>query len=137
MNRRFRLFYDGACPMCRREVGWLKRRDRSGNLVLEDIAAPGFDPAGYGLSRVETTRVLHGVRSDGVIVRGMEAVREAYRAVGLGWILAPTRWPGLKAVSDLLYAWFARNRRVLGRLLEPSCSDGRCGISPPREPRRR
>jgi predicted DCC family thiol-disulfide oxidoreductase YuxK len=131
MTQRFRLFYDSECPICRREVAWLKRRDRSGNLELEDIAAPGFDPAPYGLTREEVSRVLHGVRHDGAVVKGMQAVREAYQAVGLGWLLAPTRLPGLRALSDLFYGWFARNRRALGRLLEPNCSGGQC-VAPTR-----
>ena len=48
---RFTLLYDGECPFCRREVEWLRRRDREGHLALEDIADPGFDPAQYGLTR--------------------------------------------------------------------------------------
>jgi len=116
-RRRFRLLYDGECPICRREVQWLKGRDRAGNLKLENIAALGFDPARYGLSRGEINRELHGIKPDGTIVRGMEAVREAYRSVGLGWIMAPTRLPGVRFLSDRVYGWFARNRRALGRLL--------------------
>ena len=34
----FKLLYDGQCPFCRREVDWLKRRDRAGRLVAEDIS---------------------------------------------------------------------------------------------------
>jgi predicted DCC family thiol-disulfide oxidoreductase YuxK len=137
VNRPFKLFYDGECPICRREVAWLKRRDRAGNLELQDIAVLGFDPARYGLTREEIMRVLHGVRPDGVVIRGMEAVREAYRAVGLGWLLVPTRLPGLSALSDFFYGWFARNRRALGRLLEPNCSDEQCMVPSKRETWRR
>jgi predicted DCC family thiol-disulfide oxidoreductase YuxK len=126
MTRRFRLFYDGECPICRREVAWLKRHDRLGNLELENISAVGFDPARYGLTRDEVVRVLHGVKPDGVVVRGMDAVREAYRAVGWGWLLSPTRLPGLKSLSDLLYGLFARNRQAWGRLLEPKRSRSKC-----------
>ena len=129
MNDRFRLLYDGECPFCSREVRWLKRRDRAGNLELEDISALDFEPTSYGLTRDEVTRVLHGVRADGVVLKGMDAVREAYRTVGLGWVLAPTKLPGLKALSDLLYGCFARNRVVIGRLLHPGCSDGQCSFS--------
>jgi predicted DCC family thiol-disulfide oxidoreductase YuxK len=118
-------------------VAWLKRRDRSGNLELEDIAALGFDPARYGLTREEVARVLHGVMPNGVVLKGMDAVREAYRAVGLGWLVAPTRWPGLRLLSNFLYGWFARNRRGLGRLLKPSCSDADCKVIAPCETRRR
>ena len=129
-NRRFRLLYDGACPICRREVEWLKRRDRSGNLQLEDISARGFHPARYGLTHESVNGMLHGIRHDGVVVRGMEAVREAYRSVGLGWLTAATRLPGLKWAADQLYGWFARNRTTLGRFLEPRCREEKFPVSP-------
>ena len=58
---RLKLLYDGECPICRREMEWLKRRDRVGNLATENIAALGFDPAKYELTWEEVTRVIHGV----------------------------------------------------------------------------
>jgi hypothetical protein len=66
---RFTLLYDGECPFCRREVEWLRRRDREGHLVLEDIADPSFDPVQYGLTREEVVGVLHGILPDGRVVR--------------------------------------------------------------------
>lgn len=133
MNDRFRLLYDGQCPFCSREVSWLKRRDRAGNLELEDIAALDFDPVTYGLTREEVIRVLHGVTPNGEVLKGMDAVRKAYQTVGLGWVLAPTRLPGLKALLDLLHGCFARNRVVIGRLLHPGCCDGQCDVAPSSE----
>jgi predicted DCC family thiol-disulfide oxidoreductase YuxK len=127
---RLKLLYDGECPFCRGEVEWLKRRDRAGHLATEDIAALGFDPARYGLSRDEVMSMLHAVRVDGTVVKGMDAVREAYRSVGLGWLLWPTRLPVLRTVSDCLYRLFAKRRVRWGRLLGRGCSDGRCGIRP-------
>ena len=62
---RVKLLYDGECPFCCREVEWLKRRDRHGKLATEDIAAIGFDPARYGLTRQEVAGVLHGILPDG------------------------------------------------------------------------
>jgi len=122
----FKLFYDGECPFCRREVEWLKRRDRAGQLATEDIAALGFDPARYGLTRDDVSRVLHGLTADGRVLRGMDAVRAAYRAVGLGWLVAPTRLPLVRTVADGLYGLFARNRLTLGRLAGRPCSAGKC-----------
>ena len=129
MNRQFRLLYDGDCPICSREVAWLKRRDPADNLACEDISALGFDPSGYGLTRDEVNRELHGVKSDGTVVRGMEAVRQAYRSVGLGFLVAPTRLPGVRYLSDRLYRWFARNRLALGSLIDRSCRNGNCNIA--------
>ncbi|MCX7818042.1 MAG: DUF393 domain-containing protein [Kiritimatiellae bacterium] len=109
-----RLFFDGACPFCRAEIDWLQRRDRHGRLVPVDIAAAGFDAARWGFDPGEVRRVLHAIAPDGRVLRGMEAVRAAYGAVGLGWLVAPTGWPGLRGVFDRLYAAFARNRLAWG-----------------------
>ena len=90
----FKLLYDGQCPFCRREVNWLQRRDRQGRLAVEDISAPDFAASNYGLTQAEVMGVMHGVFPDGQIVRKVAAFREAYRVVGLGWLLAPTVGPG-------------------------------------------
>ncbi len=109
-----RVLYDGACPFCRAEIEWLRRRDRRGRLVPEDISAPGFDASLYGLDPADVQRVLHVISADGKVVRRMEAVRAVYQVLGLGWLVAPTGWPVLRAVFDRLYTVFARNRRSWG-----------------------
>jgi predicted DCC family thiol-disulfide oxidoreductase YuxK len=123
---RFKLLYDGECPFCRREVRWLQRLNRRGHLAFEDISAAGFDAVHYGATREELLGVIHGVLPDGHMVQKMEVFRQAYRAIGLGWLLAPTGWPGLRWVFDRLYALFARHRAPLGRLFGRSCSTGAC-----------
>jgi predicted DCC family thiol-disulfide oxidoreductase YuxK len=124
----FKVLYDGDCPVCRREMEWLKRRDRAGHLALEDISALGFDPGKYGLSSDEVTRVLHGVTWNGTVLRGMDAVRKAYKTVGLGWLVAPTRLPLVRPVSDYLYRMFARHRASVGWLVDGGCRGGTCGV---------
>jgi predicted DCC family thiol-disulfide oxidoreductase YuxK len=125
---RFKLLYDGDCPLCRREVNWLLRFNRAGHLEFEDIAAAAFDPSRYGTTREELMRVMHGVFPDGRIVREVEAFRQAYRAVGLGWLAAPTGWPILRPIFDRLYSLFARNRVRFGRVFGRSCNSGACGV---------
>jgi predicted DCC family thiol-disulfide oxidoreductase YuxK len=126
---RFKLLYDGECPFCRREVRWLRRLDRHGHLAFEDISSPEVDPERYSVSREELLGVIHGVFPDGRIVRKVEVFRQAYRAVGLGWLLAPTGWPVLRLAFDGLYSLFARYRIPLGRLFGRSCASGTCEIS--------
>jgi predicted DCC family thiol-disulfide oxidoreductase YuxK len=113
----FTLLYDGECPLCAREVAMLRRRDRGrGALALVDIAAKGFDPAPYGRDRASLMARIHGVLPDGTVIEGMEVFRRAYAAVGLGWLLAPSRWPLVGRAFDAAYGWFARNRlRLTGR----------------------
>jgi predicted DCC family thiol-disulfide oxidoreductase YuxK len=125
---RFKLLYDGGCPFCLREMRWLQRWNRHGRLAFEDVAAPGFDPARYGVTRERVMGVIHGVFPDGRIVRKMEVFRQAYRAVGLGWLLAPTGWPGFRWFFDTLYGIFAKYRVPLGRRFGRSCASDTCGV---------
>jgi len=121
------LLFDGQCPLCRREVEWLRRRDRNRRLAFEDISSPGFDAARYGLTQTQVLGVMHGIFPDGRIVRKVAAFREAYRLVGLGWLLAPTGWPVLRWFADRFYEWFARNRIAIGRRLgRPACENDSC-----------
>jgi predicted DCC family thiol-disulfide oxidoreductase YuxK len=130
---RFKLLYDGGCPFCRLEARWLQRWNRHGRLAFEDITAPEFNPARYGVTREDVMGVMHGVFPDGTIVRKVEAFRQAYRAVGLGWLLAPTGWPVLRWICDGLYALFARYRVSVGRIFGGSCPAGTCDVSARRQ----
>ena len=125
-----KLLYDGECPLCVREVrllDWLNRRNRKGRLALEDIALPGFDASVYGRSFEELMGHIHAVLPDGRLVTGMEAFRRSYKAVGLGFLFAPTGWPLLRPLFDRAYEWFARNRlRLTGRA--HVCENGRCAV---------
>ena len=122
------MLHDGDCPFCRAEVRLLAKLNRQGRLRLIDIARPEFDPGAYGLSKEALMGEIHGVLPDGQIVVGMEVFRQAYKAVGLGWLLAPTGWPLLRVVFDGLYVLFARYRVRLGNLVGRGCAGGTCGV---------
>ena len=113
-----RLLYDGTCSFCERETARLCRWGPEGRLLAEDIQDPSFDPGRYGLTRSEITSGLHAVLPGGQIVSRMDAVRAAYKAIGLGWLVAPTRWPVVRRLFDGAYSLFARHRIHGG----PSCS---------------
>jgi predicted DCC family thiol-disulfide oxidoreductase YuxK len=123
----FKILFDGECPLCQREARWLQKRNYAGRLIFEDIAA-GFDPAKYHTTQAELMGVIHGVFPDGRIIKKVAVFREAYRAVGLGWLLAPTGWPILRWFSDCGYEWFARNRLAIGRMFGRKCGTGMCVI---------
>ncbi len=122
-----RVLYDGACPLCTREIRALRRLDRGrGRISFVDIA--GFDPAPYGM-RYETLRSrIHAVLPDGTLLDGVEVFRRLYRAVGLGWLLAPTGWPGLRPLFDAAYRVFARNRLRLTGGEGAACTAEHCGV---------
>ena len=125
-----RVLFDGECPLCLREIRMLERLDRGrGEIAFEDIADASFDASRYGLTQRDVMARIHGILPDGSVVEGVEVFRRAYAAVGLGWLLAPTRWPGLRRLADAAYRIFARNRlRWTGR--GELCEDGRCSLPP-------
>ena len=125
-----RLLFDGLCPVCAREMRLLERLDRRGRLEFEDIADASFDPSRYGLEMDQVVGSMHAVLPDGSIVVGVEVFRRAYDAVGLGWLLAPTRWPLVRPLADLAYRAFAKIRPRLSRFDPADCDGGRCAVTP-------
>lgn len=112
------LLYDGACPLCRREVALLSRRDAGhGAIRFVDIDAPGYDPSAFqGISYRQAMGRVHGITADGRVLRDLAVFQEAYRQVGLGWIYAPIDWPLLGPLARVIYGIWARLRlRITGR----------------------
>jgi predicted DCC family thiol-disulfide oxidoreductase YuxK len=138
------LLYDAACPVCSLEMDHLRERNRDALLVFVDISAPGFDPAPYGVSLAEMNAEIHGLRPDGSMLRGVQVLRLAYAAVGLGWVLSPTGWAPLRPLFDVGYRVFARHRQTISRVSGPliqavraqrmakrmqACSGGACEVN--------
>jgi predicted DCC family thiol-disulfide oxidoreductase YuxK len=109
------LLYDEACPLCKLEIDNLKARNDAGLLRFVDVSAPDFDPTPYGVPLADMLALIHAVKGDGSVVRGVEVFRLAYGAVGLGWITRPTGWPLLKPLFDRAYVHLARHRYLVSR----------------------
>lgn len=113
-----KLLYDGDCPLCMREVNFLRRRDGDrGQIQFVDIADPNYDPAEHAGIDFETAMGrIHGILPDGTIVRNVEVFRRIYEIIGLGWVYASTRWPVIGPVVDWIYGvWADRRLQLTGR----------------------
>lgn len=121
-----KLLYDGACPFCRREIHWLRDKDRTNRMLLEDISSPDFDASRYDLTHEAVDGKIHAFLPDGTVITGMEVFRRLYAAVGLGWLLAPTGWPLIRPIADYGYMLFARNRVRLGHAAGRDDAGARC-----------
>lgn len=143
------IFHDGNCPICRFDTDNLKARNQEGKLRFIDITSPEFDPTAYGMSQADFLAQIHAQCADGRFVKGMEVFRLAYRAVGLGWAVAPASWGPLRHPANALYRLFARNRgkisKYFGWIFEnlaahqakkraTHCNNENCTL-PPREPK--
>lgn len=115
-GRNFQLFYDGACPLCDREISWLKRLDKQNRVLFTDIASPDFAADAYEKSFDQLMDQIHGRLPDGRWTVGVETFRQLYQAMGMGWVAGWTAWPGIRYGIDGLYWIFAKNRlRITGR----------------------
>lgn len=119
------VFFDGACPICAREIGLMKRLDRKQRLIFCDFSLPEYDETLIGVAPSQLGQVIHAQWEDGRVIRGVEVFQAMWEAVGLGLL---TKLSRLSLVEPLLYqayAWFARNRLWLtGRAKE--CPGNTC-----------
>lgn len=113
-----KLLYDGECPLCVKEVNFLRAKDAGRGLVeFVDIAAADYDPAQHGGVDFETAMGrIHAVLADGSVIKNVEVFRRVYEVLGMGWIYAITRVPVVGALADGLYGiWAAWRLRLTGR----------------------
>jgi len=131
---KIKLLYDGDCPLCMREVAFLRRRDAGRGLIaFVNIADPDYDAtANAGIDFVTAMREIHAITADGQVLRGVEVFRQVYAVLGLGWVYGWTRLPGINRLANWLYRLWAERRLALtGRpdvltLAAQRCHNGRC-----------
>ena len=117
------VFFDGACPLCTKEIAFVRRLDRRSRVRFTDIAAPGFDAASIGRTHEDLMARIQARVADGSFIDGVEVFRRMYAAVGLSPVVALTRLPGIAQLLDAGYRWFAKNRlRLTGRCDEGTCT---------------
>lgn len=118
------FIYDGECGFCFSAVAWLKRRQAPPDVTFHTYQSspPGMALAWLTPEDCERAAYLLEERPGRAIhvYRGASAITYALRALpgirNTGWRLMGRVWglPGLRMLTDIGYAWVARNRRHLG-----------------------
>lgn len=138
---KIKLLYDSECPLCMREVNFLKKRDNDRGLVkFVDIADEDYRAEDNGGIDYETAMGrIHAVLPDGSTIKNVEVFRRVYETLGMGWIYAITKIPVIGWLVDRLYEIWAdwrlalTGRPNLGAILAErqnrlECSEGRCRV---------
>jgi predicted DCC family thiol-disulfide oxidoreductase YuxK len=82
------VYYDGACPVCSREIAVYQRQVGAEQCVWIDASICAESALGEGLSRGDALKRFHVRRADGVLVDGM-------RGFALLWQTLPRfAWAG-------------------------------------------
>jgi len=115
------VFFDGDCPLCIREINMLRRLDKKSKIKFTDIAGQDFyDKRGTPEWQALMDKI-NGKLPDGTMIEGVEVFRHLYTAVGFGWIVKVTRWPGISHLLDWGYKIFAKNRLKWTGRCDDSC----------------
>lgn len=115
---KIKLLYDGECPLCLREVNFLRKRDAGRGLVaFVDIADDDYTPEAHGGIDFETAMGrIHAVLPDGTAIKNVAVFRSVYETLGIGWIYAVTKLPVIGSIVDMLYGiWADRRLSLTGR----------------------
>ena len=100
------LYYDGACPLCTREMKHLAKLKQE-SLALVDIHT--IEVTDDMPSKEDLLLNLHLKRGDSWIV-GADANVAAWQHTRIGVLWSWLRWPGIRQLIDPLYAFWAKRR---------------------------
>ena len=126
------IFFDGGCPLCKREVDFLQSKNKNGYLSFIDINSSDFSlDFKYGISYKQAMERIHAFKSDGSVIKVIKVFQEAYSLISLGWNYAPTKFPILDKCIEFIYGFWAKYRlKITFRpSIEKLCSDRGCEIS--------
>lgn len=105
------VFFDGGCPLCRREIMHYRRMDNDGQLCWLDIHERPEMLGDYGLTLTQTMQRIHVMESDGRLVSGVEAFIAVWRRLPRYRLLAKAiALPGIFQLAEKAYSYFARWR---------------------------
>jgi len=111
MKKQITMFYDGGCPVCRREVNHYRRLDRARIVRWIDISVPGDRLETFGLSHESAMARLHVLDQEGQMQTGAAAFVALWSALPYyRWLARFIRSSGLVPLLERLYAPFARWR---------------------------
>jgi predicted DCC family thiol-disulfide oxidoreductase YuxK len=111
------VFYDGACPLCAKEISFYRQRDPSGALHFVDISLEDSLNvlATHGLSFDAAMQELHVVR-DGKLFKGVDAFTQIWDALpAFKWLAAASRFKPFQALLKFAYGRFATHRAAVSK----------------------
>lgn len=111
---RLKVYYDGGCPVCSREIGLYRRKAEPGVIDWVDACIAGDEDLGPGLSRRDALARLHVRRADGSLTSGASAFAEIWRAVpGFRWLGRAVSLPPLLWLAERAYRLFLAARLAI------------------------
>jgi predicted DCC family thiol-disulfide oxidoreductase YuxK len=107
------VYYDGACPICSREIAQYRRFQGAEWLDFVDVTACGENGLGPDLSRDAALARMHVRRADGSLASGAAAFAEIWQQLPrFAWAGRLAASPVVLPVLEIGYRVFLRVRRL-------------------------
>ena len=109
------VLYDGACPLCRREIALYRGLQATQPLAFVDVSHAGSAlPA--GTQRAELLARFHVQRPDGTLADGARGFVALWAVLpGWRWLARGAALPGVTPLMELAYRGFLRLRPLMQR----------------------
>ena len=105
-----KVLYDGACPLCRREIAHVKGlsdRDQNSSLSFVDISQDSSETLCYAVDREKLLARFHVEKSDGTRIDGAAAFVAMWdRLPGWRWLAKIAKLPGVLFILEMSYRGF-------------------------------
>ena len=105
---RLSVYFDGGCPLCRREIALMRRLDRRGAIAFVDVAGPD----GAGVCPIDRATALARLHATEITDDGRERTLSGAAAFAAMWRAIPLLRPlGLAARHPAVLALLERAYR--------------------------
>lgn len=113
---KIRVYYDGLCRVCDREMSHYRKLSGAENIEFIDICSRSFDAIQEGLDPHEVHRVFHVRKIDGSLVTGLDAFIEIWDQLPrYRWLAAIARKNWSRKILNPCYSLFIKVRPWLPR----------------------
>jgi predicted DCC family thiol-disulfide oxidoreductase YuxK len=126
------VYYDGACPLCTREIAWYRRLRANAAIDWTDVSRCGDAGLPPGLSREQALARFHVRAADGSLRSGAAGFLALWARIA---VLRPLAWlasvPPLPWLLERAYRAFLPLRPRLQRLARKSAAQQVDRAGPP------
>ena len=110
------VYFDGACPLCRREISLYRKLDKEGVVSWVDVA--NSNPTVSGLTKDELLKRFHIKNKEGVMLSGARAFFDLWKELpGWKWLGRLGKYSFVVNMAEILYIGFLRVRPLMQRCI--------------------
>lgn len=107
-----RVFYDGSCPICSREIGFYQKRSGAEKIDWVDVSQAEAGEVAPGLSKANALDRLHVMNPAGELVSGGAAFTLIWSQLpGFSWLASVFNRPLMAGLLEWAYDFFLAVRR--------------------------